>query len=49
MVQLLDDFPNIQTIKRSTSFKLSAASHIASNVLDVQNIHAILKKPRQQA
>ena len=41
MVHLLDDFHNIQTIKHPTSLKLSAASHMASNLLDIQNIPAI--------
>lgn len=41
MAHLLDDFHNIQTIKRPTSLKLSAASHMASNLLDIQNIPAI--------
>ena len=38
MVHLLDDFHNIQTIKLPTSLKLSSASHMASNLLDIQNI-----------
>ncbi len=41
MVHLLDDFHNIQTIKHPTSLKLSAACHMASNLLDIQNIPAI--------
>ena len=38
---MLDDFHNIQTIKLPTSLKLSSASHMASNLLDIQNIQAI--------
>ena len=42
MVNLIDDFHNIQSIKQSTNLKLSAASHMASNLLDIQsNIPAI--------
>ena len=41
MVNLIDDFHNIQTIKLPTSLKLSSASHMASNLLDIQNIPAI--------
>ena len=42
MVNLIDDFHNIQSIKQPTNLKLSAASHMASNLLDIQsNIPAI--------
>ena len=47
MVHLLDDFHNIQTIKRPTSVKLSVASHMASNLLDIQKIPAIPLPKRQ--
>ena len=42
MVNFIDDFHNIQSIKQPTNLKLSPASHMTSNLLDLQsNIPAI--------
>lgn len=42
MVNLLDDFHNILTIKLPSELKLSVATHMASSLLDIhQNIPAV--------
>ena len=44
MIYLLDDFHNIQTVRLpGANMKLSLATHMASNLLDIhQNVPAIL-------
>lgn len=42
MVNLLDDFHNILTIRLPSELKLSVATHMASSLLDIhQNISAV--------